>query len=112
MQRARQHIPSFMGVYIPPCGDVAGGIEIRISNKVTVCAVERFAVPYADVQTLGASLGGICRRNSDNLNPRKPTFVFKEAAELGKRPRVGSASESLVALLLVDSLAYVGQILN
>lgn len=112
MQRARQHIPSFMGVYIPPCGDIAGGIEIRIGNKAAVCAAERFAVPHAHMQTLGASLGSVCRRNSDNLNPRKPTLVFKEAAELGKRPRVGSASERLVAFLLVSAFANVGQVLN
>lgn len=64
------------------------------------------------MQTFGASLGSVCRRNSDNLNPRKPTLVFKEAAELGKRPRVGSASERLVAFLLVSAFANVGQVLN
>lgn len=60
MQRARQHIPSFMGAYIPPCGDVAGGVVIRVGDKATVCASERgngiaSLVEHADClfQTLG-----------------------------------------------------------
>lgn len=101
-----------MGVYIPPCGDVASGIVIRVSDKATVCAAERFAVPYSNVQTLRASLGGVCWRDSNNLNPRAFALVFKETAELRERPRVYSAPESLVALLFVGSFAYVGQILN
>lgn len=112
MQRARQHIPSFMGAYIPPCGDVAGGVVIRVGDKATVCASERFAVPYSDMQTFGTSLGGVRRRYGNDIHTRKFTLVFKETAELGERPRIGSPSECLVALLFVGSFANIGQVLN
>ena len=112
MQRARQHIPSFMGAYIPPCGDVAGGVVIRIGNKATVCASERFAVPYSDMQTFGTSLRGVRRRYGNYIHTRKFTLVFKETAELGERPRIGSPSECLVALLPIGSFANIGQVLN
>lgn len=112
MQRARQHIPSFMGAYIPPCGDVAGGVVIRVGDKATVCASERFAVPYSDMQTFGTSLGGVRRRYGNDIHTRKFTLVFKETAELGERPRIGSPSECLVALLPVGSFANIGQVLN
>lgn len=112
MQRARQNIPSFMGAYIPPCGDVAGGVEIRIGDKVTVCASERFAVPYSDMQTFGASLRGVGRRNSDNFDAREFSLVFKKTAELCERPRIYPPSERLVAFLLVGSLADIGQVLD
>lgn len=108
MQRARQHIPSFMGAYIPPCGDVAGGVVIRVGDKATVCASERFAVPYSDMQTFGTSLGGVRRRYGNDIHTRKFTLVFKETAELGERPRIGSPSECLVALLFVGSFANIG----
>lgn len=95
MQRARQHIPSFMGAYIPPCGDVAGGVVIRVGDKAAVCASERFAVPYSDMQTFGTSLGGVRRRYGNDIHTRKFTLVFKETAELGERPRIGSPSTNL-----------------
>lgn len=101
-----------MGAYIPPCGNVASGVIIRISNKTTVCTTERFAVPYSNVQTLRASLGGVCRRDSNNIHSCKFSFVFKEAAELGEWPRVGSAPKSLIAFLPIGAIADVGQILN
>ena len=101
-----------MGAYIPPCGDVAGGVVIRIGNKATVCASERFAVPYSDMQTFGTSLGGVRRRYGNDIHTREFTLVFKETAELGERPRIGSSSECLVAFLPVGSFANIGQILN
>lgn len=101
-----------MGVYIPPCGDVAGGVVIRVGDKATVCASERFAVPYSDMQTFGTSLGGVRRRYGNDIHTRKFTLVFKETAELGERPRIGSPSECLVALLFVGSFANIGQVLN
>ena len=112
MQRARQHIPSFMGAYIPPCGDVTGGVVIRVGDKATVCASERFAVPYSDMQTFGTSLRGVRRRYGNDIHTRKFTLVFKETAELGERPRIGSPSECLVALLPIGSFANIGQVLN
>lgn len=101
-----------MGAYIPPCGDVAGGVVIRVGDKATVCASERFAVPYSDMQTFGTSLGGVRRRYGNDIHTRKFTLVFKETAELGERPRIGSPSECLVALLFVGSFANIGQVLN
>ncbi len=101
-----------MGAYIPPCGDVAGGVVIRIGNKATVCASERFAVPYSDMLTFGTSLRGVRRRYGNDIHTRKFTLVFKETAELGERPRIGSPSECLVALLPAGSFANIGQILN
>ena len=101
-----------MGAYIPPCGDVAGGVVIRVGDKATVCASERFAVPYSDMQTFGTSLGGVRRRYGNDIHTREFTLVFKETAELGERPRIDSPSERLVALLPIGSFADIGQVLN
>ena len=101
-----------MGAYIPPCGDVTGGVVIRVGDKATVCASERFAVPYSDMQTFGTSLGSVRRRYGNYIHTRKFTLVFKETAELGERPRIDSPSECLVALLPVGSFANIGQVLN
>lgn len=112
MYRTRQQFPSFMGVYIPPCSNVDGSINICISNVTTVCATEVLAVPNANVTAFMASLRSICRGNGSYLNAIHLALVFKERTELVEVPRVTSPAESLIASLGVHTPADILQVLN
>lgn len=112
MYRTRQHFPSFMGVYIPPCSNVESSINICISNVTTVCTTEVLAVPNANVTAFMASLRSICRRNDSDLNAIHLALVFKERTELVEVPRVTSPAESLIAFLGVHTPADILQVLN
>ena len=112
MYRTRQHFPSFMGVYIPPCSNVESSVNICISNVTTVCTTEVLAVPNANVTAFMASLRSICRRNDSDLNAIHLALVFKERTELVEVPRVTSPAESLIAFLGVHTPADILQVLN
>ena len=75
MYRTRQHFPSFMGVYIPPCSNVESSVNICISNVTTVCTTEVLAVPNANVTAFMASLRSICRRNEESPFPASPRRI-------------------------------------
>ena len=112
MYRTRQQFPSFMGVYIPPCGDVQSSVNICICDIATVCTAKVLATANTDVSALVAGLRGVCRRNGDNLNASQLALVFEERAELMEIPRVASPAERLVALLGVHAPADILQVLN
>lgn len=112
MYRTRQQFPSFMGVYIPPCSNVEGSINICISNVATVYTTEVLAVSNANMTALMASLRSICRGNGSDLNAIHLALVFKERTELVEVPRVTSPAESLIASLGVHTPAYILQVLN
>ena len=57
-----------MGVYIPPCSNVEGSINICISNVATVYTTEVLAIPNAYMTALMASLRSVCRRNDGDLD--------------------------------------------
>ena len=91
-----------MGAYIPPCGDVTGGVVIRVGDKATVCASERFAVPYSDMQTFGTSLGGVRRRYGNDIHTRKFTEDKRES------PRLQSWDESASMFFLILDISDYG----
>ena len=101
-----------MGVYIPPCSNVEGSINICISNVATVYTTEVLAVSNANMTALMASLRSICRGNGGDLNAIHLTLIFKERTELVEVPRVTSPAESLIASLRVHAPADILQILN
>ena len=101
-----------MGVYIPPCGNVEGSINICISNVVTVCTTKVLAVPNANVTAFMASLRSICWRDDGDLNAIHLALVFKERTELIEAPGVASPTESLIAFLGVHTPADILQVLN
>lgn len=101
-----------MGVYIPPCSNVEGSINICISNVATVYTTEVLAVSNANMTALMASLRSICRWNGSDLNAIHLTLVFKERTELVEVPRVTSPAESLIASLRVHTPADILQVLN
>ena len=112
MYRTRQHFPSFMGVYIPPCSNVESSVNICISNVTTVCTTEVLAVPNANVTAFMASLRSICRRNDSDLNAIHLALVFKERTELIEVPRITSPAERLITSLGVHSPSDILQVLN
>ena len=75
-----------MGVYIPPCSNVDGSINISISNVATVYTAEVLAVSNANMTAFMASLRSICRRDSGDLNTVHLALVFKERTELIEVP--------------------------
>ena len=101
-----------MGVYVPPCSNVEGSINICISNVATVYTTEVFAVPNAYMTALMASLRSICRRNDGDLNAIHLALVFKERTELVEVPRVTSPAERLVTSLGVHAPSDILQVLN
>lgn len=112
MYKTRQHIPSFVGVYIPPCGDVLCGIDIRICNISAVIAMEVFAVTLTDMIADITGLRGVGRVYSDKPDTRTPALVLKERAELGERPGVDSASNALVSAFPIDAQTDIGKVFN
>ena len=112
MYRTRQYFPSFMGVYIPPCGNVQSSINVCICNVTTVCATEVFAVPNTNVTAIMASLRSIGRRNDGNLDAINLALVFKKRTELIEIPRVASSTKRLVAFLGVHTPSDILQVLN
>lgn len=100
MHRATIHIRLFGLVYNnPKQGDIPCGIDVRIHIVPAIRALERLAVPYAEVVAMAASLRSICRFDDNQLNTRKSAFVGKESPELSEIPTVELASESLVPTL-------------
>ena len=101
-----------MGVYIPPCSNVEGSINICISNVATVYTTEVLAIPNAYMTALMASLRSICRRNDGDLNAIHLALVFKERTELVEVPRVTSPAERLVTSLgssLICKVNFISQ---
>lgn len=101
-----------MGVYIPPCSNVEGSINICISNVATVYTTEVLSVSNANMTAFMASLRSICRWNGSDLNAIHLTLVFKERTELVEVPRVTSPAESLIASLRVHTPSDILQVLN
>lgn len=112
MYRTRQQFPSFMGVYIPPCGDVQSSVNICICDIATVCTSKVLAVPNANVAAIMASLRSISRIDGNNLNAINLALIFKERTELIETPRVASPAERLVTFLGVHTQADILQVLN
>ena len=112
MYRTRQQFQSFMGVYIPPCGDVQSSVNICICDIATVCTAKVLAVPNANVAAIMASLRSISRIDGDNLNAINLALIFKERTELIETPRVASPAERLVTFLGVHTQADILQVLN
>ena len=112
MYETRQHIPSFVGVYVPPCGDVLSSIDIRICNITAVIAMEVFAVTLTDMVADITGLRGVSRVYSDKPDTRTPALVLKERAELGERPGVDSASKALVSAFPIDAKTDIGKVFN
>lgn len=100
MQRATVHIRLFGLVYDnPKQGDISCGIDVRIHIVPAIRALERLAVPYAEVAAMAASLRSICRFDDNQLNTRKSAFVSKESPKLTEIPAIELAPESLVPSL-------------
>src|SRR5574344_461819 len=112
MYRTRQYIPSFVGVYIPPCSNVESSVNVCISDITTVRTTEVLAVPNANVTAFMTSLRSICRRDGDNLNAIHLALVFKERTELIEVPGITSPTKSFVAFLGVHSPSDILQVLN
>ena len=112
MYRTRQYIPSFVGVYIPPCSNILSSVNVCISDITTVCTTKVLAIANADMTAFVARLGSVCRWNCSNLYSRPLALVFEERTKLGKVPRVASSSESLVASLGVHTPSDILQVLN
>ena len=112
MYRTRQQFPSFMGVYIPPCSNVEGSINICISNVATVCTAEVLAVSNANMTAAVACLRSICRGDGGDLNAIHLALVFKERTELIEVPEITSPAERLVTFLGVHSPSDILQVLN
>lgn len=112
MYRTRQYIPSFMGVYIPPCSNVQGGINIRVCDIATVFTTEVLTIANTDMAAFVARPGSIGRRYCSNLHSRPFTLVFEERTKLRKVPRVAPSSESFVASIGVHAPSDILQVLN
>ena len=112
MHKTRQHIPSFVGVYIPPCGDVLSGIDIRICNISAVIAMEVFAVTLTDMVADVAGLGCVSWFYGDKPDTSTLTLILQERAELSERPRVCLTSNVFTLLLLGNSKANIGKVFN
>lgn len=112
MYETRQHIPSFVGVYIPPCGDVLSGIDIRICNIAAVITMEMFAVTFTDMIADITGLRGVGWVNGDKPDTSTLALVLKKRAELSERPRVCLTSGVFTFLLLVNSKANISKIFN
>lgn len=112
MHKTRQHIPSFVGVYIPPCGDVLCGIDIRICNISAVIAIEVFAITLTDMVADVAGLGCVSWFYGDKHDTSTLTLILQERAELSERPRVCLTSNVFTLLLLGNSKANIGKVFN
>ena len=112
MYRTRQQFPSFMGVYIPPCSNVEGSINICISNVATVYTTEVLAVSNANMTALMASLRSIGSGNGGDLHGIHLAFAFKERTELIEVPRITSPAESFASFLGVHTPTDILQVLN
>lgn len=56
-----------MGVYIPPCSNVEGSINICISNVATVYTTEVLAIPNAYMTALMASLRSMLNSTKEGI---------------------------------------------
>ena len=112
MYMTRQQFPSFMGVYIPPCSNVEGSINICISNVATVYTTEVLAVSNANMTALMASLRSIGSGNGGDLHGIHLALVFKERTELIEVPRITSPAESFASFLGVHTPTDILQVLN
>lgn len=112
MHKTRQHIPSFVGVYIPPCGDVLSGIDIRICNITAVITMEVFAVTLTDMVADVTGLGCVSWVYGDKLDTSTLTLILQERAELSERPRVCLTSNVFTLLFLGNSKANIGKVFN
>ena len=101
-----------MGVYIPPCGNVLCGINIRVCDIATVWTTKVLSVANADMSALVARLRSICRIDSHERNTIQLAFVFKERTQLEEIPTICLTSESLAVLLVIHSPSDVFQVLN
>lgn len=101
-----------MGVYIPPCSNVEGSINICISNVATVYTTEVLAVSNANMTALMESLRSICRGNGGDLHAIHLALVFKERTELIEVPGITSPAERLVTFLGVHTQTDILQVLN
>ena len=112
MHETRQHIPSFVGVYIPPCGDVLRGVDIRIRNISAVIAMEVFAVTLTDMVADVAGLRCVRWVYGDKPDTSTLTLILQERSELSERPGVDSASKALVSAFPIDAKTDIGKVFN
>ena len=101
-----------MGVYIPPCSNVEGSINICISNVATVYTTEVLAVSNANMTALMASLRSIGSGNGGDLHGIHLALAFKERTELIEVPRITSPAESFASFLGVHTPTDILQVLN
>src|SRR5208282_3319202 len=110
MDRRTKHIRLFRAVYNrPQLSNILSGINVRISNIATACALKKLAVSIANTFTHTTSFAGIARVNNSHNNPITLSLVLKERSQLCKGPRV-----MLSSLRLSDSssLSDMCQVFN
>ena len=112
MYRTRQQFPSFMGVYIPPCGNIHSGVNIRVRYIATVRTMEVFSISNSYMFALVTRLRCIRWGNGYYFNPFPFTFIFKERAKLVEAPRVTPSPECFIPLFGVHTQSDIFQILD
>jgi hypothetical protein len=88
----------------PACGDVEGGVGVRIPFKATRRAREEQGVAMSELTTAVASLGGEGRVDQDQGHAHQLRFVRDELAKLKEAPTV--VRETHQSLVVTEKGAF------